>query len=224
MTRQKSFKRLVRQRMAKTGESYATARSMLLSSPASEPEPVLVVPDDRIRERTGRGWEEWFDTIDSWDAETMSHTEIARKVAAELGLHPLAWNVQAVTTSFERARGRKEVGERDDGFAATVTRTIAAPAARLFDAFVHPAARSTWLNTDRLAVRTATRPRSARFDWGDDGSRVHVTVDSKGDDKATISIEHRRLPDARTMDEMKAMWRSSLDQLKHQLEGGERNA
>lgn len=151
MTRQKSFKRLVRQRMAKTGESYATARSMLLSSPASEPEPVLVVPDDRIRERTGRGWEEWFDTIDSWDAETMSHTEIARKVAAELGLHPLAWNVQAVTTSFERARGRKEVGERDDGFAATVTnhrRSGGAAVRRL-----RPSSRSEHLAEHRPARR-----------------------------------------------------------------------
>src|SRR5829696_6261033 len=42
MTKQADFKQRVRTRMAKTGESYATARSHVLAEP-----PGLQVPDDR---------------------------------------------------------------------------------------------------------------------------------------------------------------------------------
>lgn len=66
-----------------------------------------------------------FAVLDEWGAEAMDHREIARKVAAELGIDPLVWNAQAVTTSYERAKGRRAV--RSDGFAAPVSRTIAAP-------------------------------------------------------------------------------------------------
>ena len=80
MTRQKSFKRLVRARMEKTGESYTAARSMLLTAQDTT---WLATTDEAIRERTGRGWEEWFDQLDEWGAAE-SHREIARRVAAEL--------------------------------------------------------------------------------------------------------------------------------------------
>ena len=69
--------------MAKTGESYAAARAQLLAGAAARPRPAEVAvarcSDARIRERTGRGWEEWFDLLDSWGAEELGHTEIARR-------------------------------------------------------------------------------------------------------------------------------------------------
>jgi hypothetical protein len=58
MTRRKSFKRLVRVRMEKTGESYTAARAALLAptEPTSiERPPVLATWDEAIRRRTGRG-------------------------------------------------------------------------------------------------------------------------------------------------------------------------
>src|SRR4051795_9786751 len=87
MTARKSFKRLVRARMEKTGESYTAARSMLLDAPAPDAgEPVLVTTDATIRERTGRGWEEWFDVLDAWGAADKAHKEIARWGAGALDI------------------------------------------------------------------------------------------------------------------------------------------
>ncbi len=124
MTEHKSFKRIVRARMAKTGESYTAARAALLRAPeAAEPSPAapLATSDATIRERTGRGWEAWFDLLDEWGAAARTHREIARHVAGLLEVHPLAWNAQAVAGSYERARGLREVGERADGFAITAS-------------------------------------------------------------------------------------------------------
>jgi hypothetical protein len=209
MTRQKSFKRLVRTRMAKTGESYTAARAMLLGA-ADEPEgPPLATSDAAIRERTGRGWEEWFDLLDAWGAAELSHREIARRVAAELGIDPLAWNAQAIAMSFERARGLREVGQRENGFAATASRTVAVPVERLFDAFA---------GVPELRPRTATRPRSARFDWSGGDSRVNVTFAPKGEASSVVSVEHARLAGAAEAERMKAFWRERLTALKAQLE------
>jgi hypothetical protein len=87
MTRQRSFKRLVRARMEKTGESYTAARAVLLA--AETPAPALATSDAAIRERTGRGWEEWFDALDEWGGGERSHREIARWVGEQLGVVPL---------------------------------------------------------------------------------------------------------------------------------------
>lgn len=221
MTRQRSFKRLVRERMAKTGESYTTARAVILAAaqPSGTEEPVLVTSDEKIRTRTGRGWEDWFDRLDSWGATELSHREIARKVAAELGIDPLAWNTQAITTSYERARGRREVGQRADGFSATASRTVAVPVEDLYDAFNERERRAEWLTVDRLHPRSGTRPKTARYDWGDDGARVHVSFSPKSETKSVVSVEHLRLPDATSAEEMKQLWRDGLDRLRSHLEG-----
>jgi hypothetical protein len=226
MTRQKSFKRLVRSRMEKTGESYTAARAVLLAAEdATAVEgPPLATSDEMIRRRTGRGWEAWFDLLDEWGAATLPHKQIARRVAAELGIEPLAWNAQAITGSYERARGLRVVGQRSDGFAVTAQKTVAVPVERLFDAFVDGSLRGRWLPEDELRERTATQPRSARFDWGDGATRVNVTFLNKGDGRSTVTVEHARLDDAEAAARMKAFWRARLTALKSQLDGAELDA
>jgi len=68
-------------------------------------------------------------------------------------------------------------------------------------------------------VRTATAPKRARFDWGDDGSRVHVTFDAKGQDRTTVSLQHVRLADAEVADATKLAWRERLVALQAYVEG-----
>src|SRR5215208_2323412 len=165
MTTQRSFKRLVRARMEKTGESYTAARARLLAG--DEPQRIsLATSDEMIRERTGRGWEEWFDLLDEWGAADKSHREIAR----------------------------------------------------LYEAFVDPILRERWLPDGDLRERTTIEPRSARFDWGDGASRVHVAFASKGDAKSTAALSHERLPDGAEAARMKAFWRERVAGLKQELE------
>jgi hypothetical protein len=220
MTRQRSFKRLVRSRMEKTGESYTAARAVLL---AGEDEPQaaeswLATSDERIRERTGRGWEEWFDLLDDWGAAERPHREISRWVADQLGIGPLVWEAQAVTSSYERTRGLRAVGETEQGFAVSATRTVRVPVERLFDAVVDESQRLSWLPDGELSERTATRPKSARFDWGDGATRVLVVFESKGEAKSTMALQHVRLPDGQEAERMKAYWRERVTALKEELE------
>ena len=221
MTRQKSFKRLVRNRMEKTGESYSAARAMLLAGdePNADDRPRLATSDEEIRHRTGRGFQEWFDALDQWGATERPHREIARWVAAQLDAEPLAWDAQAITGSYELTRGLRVPGERADGsFTATASKTVAVPVERLYDAFVDASEREGWLPDSRLRERTATRPRSARFDWDDGETRVHAGFEARDDGKSRIALEHVRLPDVAETERMKAYWRAALGELKSMLE------
>jgi hypothetical protein len=220
MTRQRSFKRLVRARMEKTGESYTAARAVLLAgeSDGAFEQPWLATSDERIRERTGRGWEEWFALLDDWGAAERKHREISRWVADQLGIGPLVWDAQAITSSYERARGLRAMGETEQGFAAGTSRTVAVPVERLYDEFVEASRRSRWLPDGHLSERTATRPRSARFDWGDGTSRVHVVFEPKDDGRSRLALQHVRLADADEAERMKAYWRERVSALKEELE------
>jgi uncharacterized protein YndB with AHSA1/START domain len=204
--------------MEKTGESYSAARASLLA--ANEPKategPTLTMSDEAIRRRTGRGWEEWFDLLDEWGATQRSHKDAARWLREEQGSG--GWNAQAIVVSYERARGLRAVGEHTDGFTVTASKTVAVPVDRLYEAFVDEALRREWLPDAELSERTATRPRSARFDWGDDGTRVVVGFEAKGDAKSTASLAHEKLPDAAEADRMKAFWRERVAALKEVLE------
>jgi hypothetical protein len=220
MTRQRSFKRLVRARMEKTGESYTAARRMLLAAGETEASEAVTLPtsDERITDRTGRGWEEWFDLLDEWGALERPHREIARWVAEQQGIHPLAWNAQAVTAGYERIRGLRAPGEGVNGFTATASRTVSVPVERLYEAFVDEPVRATWLPDGELRERTATKPKSARFDWGDGESRVHVAFSAKGADKSMAALQHERLADAEERERMRAYWRARVTSLKEVLE------
>jgi hypothetical protein len=219
MTRQKSFKRLVRSRMEKTGESYTAARASLLGAeePKATERPPLTTSEEAIRRRTGRGWEEWFDMLDEWGAAEQPHKEIARWLREERGVD--GWGAQSVTVSYERARGLRAVGEHPEGFSVTAQKTVAVPIDRLYDAFVDESRRARWLPDSELRERTATKPKSARFDWGDGETRVIVGFIAKGEAKSTVALEHARLPDAEKASRMKAFWRDRVAVLKEVLEG-----
>ena len=218
MTRQRSFKRLVRARMEKTGESYSAARAMLLRAeePKATEGPALPMSDEAIRRRTGRGWEEWFDLLDEWGAAERPHPEIARWLSEERGVD--GWDAQSVTVGYERASGRRAVGEHAEGFAITASKTMAVPVDRLYEAFVDESLRERWLPGGALRERTSSRPKSARFDWGDGSTRVLVGFTSKGDARSTLALAHERLPDAEEAERMKAFWRDRVAGLKELLE------
>lgn len=222
MTGHRSFKCLVRTRMARTGESYTTARAVLLAAQRTETgRPPLAASDATIRRKTGRGWEEWFDLLDEWGAADQPHREIMRWVAEQVGLSPLSWDAQAVATSYERARGLRAVGQHPDGYTLTASKTVTVPVDRLFDAFVDESLRQRWLPAAPLRQRTSTRPKVARFDWTDGTTRLNVTFEPKGAAKSTAALSHERLADTSERNRMRAFWRERLAVLQYQLETGE---
>ena len=69
-----------------------------------------------------------------------------------------------------------------------------------------------------MSERTATRPKSARFDWGENGSRVHVTFEAKDPEQEQAGAVARAAGDAEEAERMKAFWRERVAGLKEGLE------
>lgn len=192
MTTQKTFKRRIRERMAKTGESYTAAREQLLPKPGPEPTPVQAA--------TGRPLEEWFALLDAAGAGDLPHREIARLLRDDHGVPP--WWSQNVTVEYERARGRRVVGQDHAGvFYAGVTKTIRRPAAEVHAAI--EAAFGAW--------GLARRPSRARLTVRADAEqgRVAFFLEDKGD-RCTVAVRHEHLADADAVAEWKAVWRERL--------------
>ena len=122
MPLQKDFKRVVRARMQKTGESYTTARANLLRRRGSDPAAVPAAPrpdyaalagmsDSAISGKTGRDWAGWVRLLDGLGAHAWPHRRIAETVHAEYGVRE--WWTQAVTVGYERIKGLREIGQQD---------------------------------------------------------------------------------------------------------------
>jgi hypothetical protein len=224
MTRQKSFKRRVRERMSKTGERYAAARSQVaqkrdridaagarLAETADRPS------DAKVAAATGRQWEAWFSLLDAWGARERKHGETAAFLVEEYDVP--GWWAQSITMWYQRARGMRLKHQQPDGFTIYASKTIAVPLEVLFDAFVEPRTRQQWLTDGTMSLRTAQPGRTARFDWNDGSTRVNVSFERKGPAKATVAVAHERLADPDEAETAKASWRRRLADLTSFLGG-----
>jgi hypothetical protein len=240
MPTQKVFKRRVRARMSKTGESYAAARHQLLAKakePAvlAAPEPTsndpsaelaagspsdveLMTSDAAMRRASGKGHDEWFALLDGWGATGHTHTEIASWLRETQGV--AGWWAQNITVNYERARGMRDPHQMLRGYSVSVTRTVAVEPGLALDAFTSPTRRNRWLPDAPMRQRATRAALTARFDWPEPASRVVVTIGPKGDDKAVVAVAHEHLPDAASADRLKVAWRGWLGDLKAFLERG----
>ena len=223
MPKDKDLKRLVRARMAKTGESYTAARAQLVSEPAGTASPPL--PDDyekvagmsdaAVAKSTGKTWSEWAAVLDGMDAVSLGHRAIADHLYTN---HEISgWWTQMVTVAYERFRGLRDVGQRrGGGYDVNKSKTIGVSVSRLYSAFEDAAQRDRWLPDVDLTIRTATVDKSMRCRLaGDAALDVHFTA--KGDAKSTVSLQLRNLPDRGVAEEMKLFWGERLDGLKQLL-------
>ncbi|MGH2775600.1 MAG: DUF4287 domain-containing protein [Actinomycetota bacterium] len=223
MTENKSFKRRVRERMSKTGESYTAARGQVSQKRdrVKAARTRLAATDERmtdakIVEATGKKWDQWFSMLDRWGARNKKHGEIARFLIEEYEV--AGWWAQSITVYYERARGMRMKHQNAGGFSISASKTIAVPVDVLFDSFVNARERKKWLAGETMSVRTSQPGRTARFNWEDGSTRVIVGFIDKGPSKSTVALAHERLGDADEAETMKAFWRARLTELKSFLE------
>ena len=219
MPTNKDFKRLVRGRMHKTGESYTTARAHVLKqkssvaiTPAAVDYATLAGKSDAIlKAKTGCTWERWVKALDRAHAHTWPHRDIAAYVHEKYKLP--GWWAQTVTVGYERIKGLRAIGQRRDGsFDATKSKTFAVPLARLYRAFNDARTRARWLPGVDLTVRTATRDKSMRITWPDRTS-VEVGFASRGAAKSQVQLQHGKFADPAAAMRAKQYWAERLGAL-----------
>lgn len=238
MPANKDLKRLVRARMQKTGEAYTTARANILKKPKPRRTTILRtsahvaapqtnsavdyaalagMSDAVISQKTGCTWERWVRALDHHGADKMSHRDIATLVKKTYKAGD--WWSQTVTVGYERIKGLRARGQRRDGtYEASKSRTFDVPVKTLFQAWADDATRRRWLDGASVRIRTATEPKSMRLDWTDK-SIIAVGFMPKGSAKSSVAVQHTKLPDRETADQLKDYWSERLDALGDVLAG-----
>ncbi|WP_329037108.1 hypothetical protein OHT61_10310 [Streptomyces sp. NBC_00178] len=177
--------------------------------------------DGALRGATGRGWADWFDVLDAWDATRRTHAEIAAYLGTE---HRMGgWYAQSVAVGYEQERGLREVGQSSSGdWNTSGSRTLAAPPERVLAAFTEPGQRGRWLPDVELSVRTLRPGRSLTADLrdesGDAAGRVSVRLEALPDGRTRVGVGHGKLADAAAVARYKAFWKERLAVLKAVLE------
>jgi len=216
MPANKDFKRLVRARMLRTGESYTSARSKLVRKPAAKVDYAALagMSDAAIKAKTGCTWERWTHALDYAGAHAWPHRKIADYVHKTWKVPD--WWTQTVTVGYERIKGIRAIGQRRDGsYEASKSKTFPVSLARLYRSWSDARLRARWL-PDALTVRSATPQKYMRIVWADD-TLIQLVFSKKGDAKSAVAVQHTKLPDRAAVTKMKAFWEARLNALAEAL-------
>ncbi|MEA2336832.1 MAG: hypothetical protein QOE82_839 [Thermoanaerobaculia bacterium] len=216
MTQQKDFKRVVRARMQKTGESYTTARLHLVTkeTPAAAPAPdfaaLAKLSDESVKKATGCDWSKWVFVLDKAGGREMSHRELTTHIREKYDTP--SWWTQMVAVGYERIRGLRAHGQQRSGdWSVSKSKTVGVPLAKLYAAF-NARGRAKWMPGVKVTMRGATVNKSLRLRW-EDGSPIDVGFLSKGTSKSQVALEHRKLASKADADRMRAFWTERLNAL-----------
>jgi uncharacterized protein YndB with AHSA1/START domain len=180
-----------------------------------DPATLTGTSDEAVGRATGQSWAEWLALLDAAGGRDMNHKQIVAHLADHSGVS--AWWQQQLAVGYEQSRGLRARHEMVDGYQISRSRTVAAPAAGVYEAWADDATRARWLPDAAFTVRKATPPKSLRLTWAD-GTSVEVALAAKGD-RTTVTVQHNKLPDAAAAEGMKAYWAAALTRLAEHLAG-----
>lgn len=164
--------------------------------------------DEAIAAATGRTWPEWRKLLDGLGAAELTHKDIAARLHRDHGVP--GWWSQMLTVEYERAIGRRVVGQTCAGdFSASASRTLPGD---------KDAALNAWRNVvagtkafDGVAIAGAPRESSTekwrywRADMAD-GSKLGIVISDKPGGKALLAVNHDKLADADAVARWKGFW------------------
>jgi hypothetical protein len=181
--------------------------------------PRNIISDKLLIEKTGKPLEHWYKLLDKKGAKKLPHVAIFKLVSEIAELKSLGqWNWNLLSTSYEWSRGLKERGQREKDFEVSISKTIAAPVAELFNAWIDPAARNRWLGREKITIRKSTPSKSARITWSDGETSLSVDFYPKAADKSQVVVQHQKIGGSSEAAELKTYWAEKLEKLKSQLE------
>ena len=237
MTRARALKHAIRERAAKTGERYTTARRHVLAAiaprtiaPAPAPRPAPAAPtkgsvsNAKAIEKTGHGLEHWFAVLDRFGAVEKGHTAAARHLYDD---HKVpGWYSQGITVAYERARGVRALNQRCDGeYEVSVSKVIAADTAKVIRAFTDARLRKRWIGkadpklaaaltaavSDKKSKGFVVRPDGqARFRYKWDGTTVQFYLLPKPGGKVSLVVQHTKLAGAEAVAERRTQWKAAF--------------
>ncbi len=165
--------------------------------------------DAAVRKATGKSWGEWITLLKKLKADRLTHQEIASLLSDQHGVS--GWWAQGITVEFERAIGRREIGQTCDGdYQASIGKTLAGTIDQALASWRQRAKGLKDFDGVPLGgAATVTKSDKWRY-WRvtlADDTKVTIVIGRKGPDKAHLAVNHDKLPDAAAVERWKAYWK-----------------
>lgn len=169
-----------------------------------------------IARATGIPWETWTARLEELGARTMSHAELARRVAEQLDgvVENHEWWAQSVTVAWEQHTGARRPGQSGDGtFGAGASRTVSGTPDEALARWSELMAGRTEVGGVALRQPPTTAATEKWRYWRArlaDGTRVAATIGAKGGDRATVAVAHTGLASADDVARWRTVWKDLL--------------
>lgn len=193
------------------------------------------ITNDACKQATGK-------TIDEWIAAMQSNPDIQGKRRDTIRwiydnsgtTSGDIWWPTTLWVEMERRAGKVQKDGRPEGYHICVTKTIAAPVEKVYDAFAKDM--SGWYDGAKLSAdasfsdsdgnkATATRVREnkdLRYKWHTAGVQgetdIDVVFEDKNNGKTGLLLNHMRIPTREEADGLRKAWGEAFDKLKKTLE------
>lgn len=189
------------------------------------------VGDEACVKSTGKPLAYWVEQIASRPELAGSRREAINWLYAEMNKDP--WWPTTAWVEYEARHGIVKKDGRPEGYNICVTKTIAAPLARVFPSFdadrladwFGPVRAEGESFTDdsgnRLTIVRARDGKDHRWRWQTAGVEAETEVDihlSEKAGKTGIVLNHNRIPSREEADGLRAAWGEALARLKSLLE------
>jgi hypothetical protein len=172
--------------------------------------------DEAVKKGTGKTWAQWLKILDKAGAKNWKHQEISAYLAKTHKVGP--WWCQMVAVPYEQARGIREKFQKCDGqFAASGSRALDVPIAKLYQSWIDEKLRRRWLPDAEMEITTATSNKSLRAKWDGGKSRLSVNFYAKGTGKSQAPVDHMKLAGSNECAKMKTYWFEALNRLQEAL-------
>ena len=191
--------------------------------------------DEAVKKATGKAWDAWFAFLDKKGADTMKHKEMAEMLSEKKYIKNGWWS-QMVTNAYEKARGRRVVGQTEDaGFQIGVTKTLPMSTKDLWKLITSSEGIALWLGRGtklkftpdepyetadgtRGEIRTVRAGTRIRMTWQPKKfpkpTTLQLTVIPRKSTRGTcLSFHHENLANAKQREMMRRHWQGVLDRL-----------
>ncbi|HSO75673.1 MAG TPA: SRPBCC domain-containing protein [Blastocatellia bacterium] len=191
-----------------------------------------------VKSATGKTWEEWFSILDKRGGIAKGRRDIGNFLYVECKVDP--WWSATINVQYEAAREAVEKDGRPKGYMICVTKTIAAPVDKAYEAWTTAEGLNEWFSKknnaevadggsysnadgDKGVFKRVRKNKDLRFTWENPAhtspTQVDVVFQDKGKGKTGVMITHDRIQKREEADGLREGWAQALDRLKTLLEG-----
>lgn len=166
------------------------------------------VSDEAVKKATGKEWKEWFAILDAASAHKMTHKEIVEYLAKNHDAG--AWWRQTITVQYEIVKGLRQKHQKTDGYQISKSKTIKAPAEKVFNAWNNKTIRAKWMKDPDIEITTSNKNKTIRAKWIDQKTTIEIYFYEKGEDKTQVVVQHNKINTASSAEKMKKYWEEEM--------------